>query len=93
MLEKARRNALMPLRKDFRSIRTLDDAFEIAHRLETSEVMVVFAFIREKYVPLARRRSFTLSVLEDHLQRIMDFPQRFGDRAARRMIIARRKKQ
>ncbi|MCX6348321.1 MAG: hypothetical protein NTV79_02305 [Candidatus Aureabacteria bacterium] len=91
VLEKARRNALLPLRKDFRSISTLDDAFEIAHRLETSEVMVVFAFIREKYVPLTRRRSFTLSVLEDHLQRIMDFPQRFGDRAVRRMIIARRK--
>ena len=91
VLEKARRNARMPLRKDFRSIRTLDDAFEIAHRLETSEVMVVFAFIRGKYVPLARRRSFTLSVLEEHLQRIMDFPQRFGDPAARRMIIARRR--
>lgn len=91
IIKKARRNLTLPIRDDYRAIRNLDDAYSVAHNLENSEVMTVFSFIREKYVPLVRRRAFTLSVLEDHLERIMDFPQRFGDASARRMIPARRK--
>lgn len=77
--------------KQFRTIRNLDDAYTIAHDLENSEVMTVFSFIRDKYVPLVHRHSFTLSVLEDHLGRIMDFPRRFGDESARRMVRVRRR--
>jgi len=91
IVEKARRNLKLPIRQDFRSIRNLDDAYTIAHDLENSEVMTVFTFIREKYIPLVRRRLFTLSVLEDHLGRIMDFSRRFGDATERRMIRARRR--
>jgi hypothetical protein len=87
----ARRNLRMPLREKFRAIRNLDDAYTVAHDMENSEVMTVFSFIREKFVPLVRRRAFSLSVLEEHLGRIMDFPRRFGDASARLRVFARRK--
>lgn len=91
IIKQARRAAKLSIFMKARSIKTLNDAYLLAHGLENSEVITVFKFIRKRYVPPAKREEFTLSQLEVHLERIMNFPASFGDFEEREKILSRKK--
>lgn len=91
ILKQARRVAKLSLFEKARSVETLNDAYLLAHDLENSEVITVFKFIRERYVPPVKREEFTLSQLDVHLERIMNFPASFGDFEERERVLSRKK--
>ncbi len=68
------------------AIKTLDDAYELAHELESSETNAIFRFLADECVPSGIRKELAHSVLEKHLKKLADFTQNFGDREWRRKI-------
>lgn len=69
-------------------VRTLDDAYMLAHEIEFSEVNAIFAFLAEKSVTLDDRADFVLSQIGHHQEKITSFNRTFGDRPWRRRILA-----
>ncbi len=65
------------------AIKNLDDAYELAHELEFSEVNAIFQFLAKKFVPFEERSKFVVSHIKDHQQKLLDFSHNFGDRAWR----------
>lgn len=51
-------------------VETLDDAFQIAHALEHSEVNALFEFIMDEFVEPETQRDFLVSQLRDHVARL-----------------------
>jgi rubrerythrin len=79
------------LRKDWKGhVDTLDDAYDLAHELEFSEVNAVFRFLAVDVVPSEEREKFVVSQITQHQQKLLDFGQEFADRAWRRQIHSRR---
>ncbi len=72
-------------------VKSLDDAFELAHEIESTEVNAIFRFLAVECVPSDKRKRFVLSVIEQHLKRLSDFGERFGDRSWRRDINIQRR--
>lgn len=69
-------------------VENLDDAYELAHDLENSELNVVFEFLVKEFAPAEQARKFALSGIQRHLRRLSDFRVRQGNRAQRRTIRA-----
>lgn len=72
------------------TINTLDDAYELAHNIENSEVNAIFQFFAAEYVPSDERKKFVVSEITQHLKKLMDFSSNFGDRNWRKGIIIQR---
>lgn len=72
------------------SIKNLDDAYELAHELEFSEVNAIFKFLAIKVVPSDEREKFIISHIEQHQKKLMDFSKKFGDRVWRKQIFIQR---
>ncbi|MCX5799773.1 MAG: hypothetical protein NTX17_00035 [Candidatus Eisenbacteria bacterium] len=70
-------------------IRNLDDAYELAHEMEYSEVNAIFRSLATGIVPSEKLVEFVSAEMEQHLKKIIDFTQNFGDRAWRRQISIR----
>lgn len=68
------------------SIKTLDDAYLLAHEIEHSEVNSVFIFLTAETVGSDERRRFIRRLIETHLERLMSFGGRFKDRKWRKSI-------
>jgi len=65
-------------------IRTLDDAYEMAHDLESSEINTIFRFFIAEFAHEACVRSVLMQDLDEHAERLMTgFPARYTTRAAR----------
>jgi rubrerythrin len=71
------------------SIYTLDDAYEVAHELEFSEINSVFKVLATEFVSDETRRETTLSHLGQHQRKLMEFTENIGDRTWRRGIAAK----
>lgn len=71
------------------SINTLDDACELAHELEHSEVNSVFKVLTTEFVSQETRKKITFSQLGNHLKKLMKFTQNIGDKALRKSITAK----
>lgn len=71
------------------AIRTLQDAYELAHDLEFSEVNHVFLCLAERSIPRSERRDLYFETVERHQRKLLDFSQRFGDTSWRQGIAAR----
>jgi rubrerythrin len=84
LLQKARKVLEFSVSDRLNSITTLDDAYELAHEFERSEVNTVFAFLMNEFVSDEKKKKFALSELQVHLARLMDFSQIFGDAEQRR---------
>jgi len=67
-------------------IKNLDDAYELAHELEFSEVNAIFKFLTIDLVPSEERKEFVMSEIKQHQQKLLDFDHNFGDRTWRRQI-------
>jgi rubrerythrin len=68
------------------SIKNLDDAYELAHELEFSEVNAIFTLLAIKFVPSEERKQFIISEIKQHQQKLVDFTHNFGDRDWRKGI-------
>ncbi len=70
------------------AVRNLDDAYELAHDLENSEVNRVFQMLATKYVPAERRKQFVASEFSQHTARLREISKQFSDRTSRRSVEA-----
>ena len=68
------------------SINNLDEAYELAHELEFSEINAIFKFLAVKLVSNVEREQFIVSHIGQHQQKLLDFKSRFGDQAWRKGI-------
>ncbi|MGB8658748.1 MAG: hypothetical protein WCE90_13340 [Candidatus Zixiibacteriota bacterium] len=88
MIEKARQALTFSAAESSNSVATLDDAYALARELERSEVNTVFAFVMNEFIPSEKQKDFVLLQLEHHTQKIVKFPETFGDAEWRRSIAA-----
>jgi len=70
-------------------VKNLDDAYELAHELEFSEVNAVFLLLATKFVPSEERRQFVVENITQHQQKLVDFGHRIGDRRSRKAVAIR----
>jgi rubrerythrin len=68
------------------SIHNLDDAFQLAHELESSDINIVFNFLKLKLIPDGEKDLLSSAVIERHLHKLVDFPKMFGDAQMRQRI-------
>ena len=68
------------------SINNLDEAYELAHELEFSEVNAIFKFLAIEFVSNVEREKFIVSQIEQHQQKFIDFSSDFGNKARRKEI-------
>jgi hypothetical protein len=70
-------------------VRTLDDAYNLAHDLEFSEVNAIFKFLILDVVPCKQSDAFIEHMINDHLKKLIDFSKNYGDKNWRRSIPAK----
>ena len=89
MLETARHLVAVPLDKVLAQIQTLDDAYELAHELEYSEVNTVFEFLLTTFGRDMQTAQFVRKQLGDHVARLEnEFPDPFTSAFRRRSVRA-----
>ena len=71
-------------------IETLDDAYELAHDLEFSEVNAIFQFLTTECIPHETRIEFVRLAIQRHQSKLLDFTQNYGDKAWRKDIRVQR---
>lgn len=71
-----------------RTVRTFDDAYNLAHIIENSEINFVFSFLKNKFANPTKVACFISAELEDHLGRLMDFGEKYKDKVFRKSILA-----
>jgi len=70
-------------------VRNLDDAYETAHDLESSEINAIFRFFITEFSPDPRILAMLTQEIEEHAERLMTgFPARYATRAARTGVQA-----
>ena len=69
-------------------VKTLDDAYELAHQLEISEVNTLFKFLVNNYFPDERGQKFILSEVSEHVERLTRFGREYTQ-SHRRLINTR----
>ncbi len=75
------------IRKDpLDSITTLNDAYELAHELESFEVNTIFSFLALNIIPPGMPEDNNYLKILKHQQKLMDFCRFFGDRKWRKEI-------
>ena len=89
VLAQARKARMFSVSDSLNSIGTLEDAYQIAGHLERSEVNTVFSFITSEFVPEDKQKEFILWQLENHTQKMVKFPQLFGDSESRKKILSK----
>jgi rubrerythrin len=72
------------------SIVNLDDAYELAHELEFSEVNAIFTLLTTKFFSSEECQEFIVSQITKHQQKLIDFTRNFGDRDWRKEITVKR---
>jgi rubrerythrin len=58
-------------------IKTLDNAYELAHQLEMSEVNTLFKMLLNDYLPDKEGHKFILSEVTEHIERLMRFGKEY----------------
>jgi rubrerythrin len=72
-----------------RAIETLEEAYQLAHDLEYSEVNTVFEFILMTYWNDEERRQFARSQLREHVGKLANPPGKMGNSYWRQSVEAR----
>ncbi len=87
-LERARSILNILTDQAIRAVRTLDDAYELAHEYESSELNRLFTFLATKFDRDGMRSSFIVHEIADHQSKLMRFTEQFGGRSWRVLIPA-----
>ena len=88
LLEKVKRIQYILRNVVIESIHSLNDAYELAHELESSEVNTIFKLLATEFGPSEEWEQIVVSEINTHLQRLMDFGGDFGDREWRKGVYA-----
>ena len=72
-------------------IDSLDDALEIAHQMESSEINAIFKFLTLEHFSNSVRESFIESEIMDHQKKLVDFSMVYSSIAMRESIKPLRK--
>lgn len=70
------------------TVKTLDEAYEIAHELEYSEMNHIFECLAAGFIKQEDKKRILLSELREHQNKLTHFTRTFGNRAWRREIAA-----
>jgi rubrerythrin len=68
-------------------IQTLDDAYELAHQLETSEINKVFKMLVNHYMPDKEGHKFILSDVKEHIEMLVKFGKEYTQSQRRRINV------
>lgn len=68
-------------------IQTLDDAYELAHQLETSEMNKLFTMLVNQYLPDKEGHKFILSDVKEHIEMLMKFGKEYTQSQRRRIPV------
>lgn len=71
-------------------VHDLDEAYELAYKLEESEVNRIMLFLVSKFVTSEKRVKFVLEMINEHTSKLADFPRLFGDDEMMKTVKARR---
>jgi hypothetical protein len=77
VLEQAKRSANFSVKDALNSITSLEEAYQLAHELEHSEINTVFEFIVAEFVAQDVQRELVMSQLREHVARLNQFPEAF----------------
>jgi rubrerythrin len=89
-LAAAERALRLSIDQQVRNIKTLEDAYQLANELESSETNAVFEFIITNFSKDDESRDFLRAQLQDHIARLMfDFPEQFKSGDRREGVVAR----
>ena len=70
-----------------RKVLTLDDAYELAHQLEMSEVNTLFKMLVNDYLPDEEGHKFILSDVIKHIEKLMKFGKEYTQSQKRRINV------
>ena len=68
----------------------LDQAYELAHEWENGEINRIFLFLAEKYIGDKARMKIAEEMIDNHLERLMEFIPRYQTAADREGVRASR---
>ena len=68
------------------TIHTLDDAYELAHEIESSEANAILELLSFEAFARAKRRQLVHLIIDHHLEKLTDFSRSFGDRESRKRV-------
>jgi hypothetical protein len=77
VLEQAKRSVSFSANEALKSITTVEEAFQLSHDLENSEINLVFEFILSEYVAQDAQRELATTLLREHIARLSRFPDAF----------------
>jgi rubrerythrin len=90
VMEEAHRALQVPVKRRLQDVHNLEDAYQLAHELESSETNAVFGFLIGNFAGDKKTRAFLRSQLQDHIGKlIIDFPSQFRLDVVRRQILAK----
>jgi len=88
-LETARHMIKIPLAEVLAEVETLDEAYQLANELESSEVNTIFEFLLSTFSTDPQATEFALNQLSDHATRLFEeFPAPYTDVPHRRALHA-----
>lgn len=79
MAEKADQVKNLDIHKLVNSVDNLDDAYQIAYDLESSEVNAIFNFLTIRFLSTDESYEIISATIDRHLLRLADFARTFGD--------------
>lgn len=88
LAEKARQLQTLDIRKLVNSVDNLNDAYQVAYDLESSEVNTIFNFLAIQLLPTAESHDIISATIDRHLLRLADFTRAFGDAEQCKRIAA-----
>jgi rubrerythrin len=88
-LEAARHVIKVPLAQALAGVETLEDAYQLAHELESSEINTIFDFLLTTFADDPQATQFARDQLSNHVARLSTgFPEFYTGAPARRALRA-----
>ena len=89
LLRSVEKTKLFLSRISISTIRSLDDAYELAHELEFSELNYIFKCVAGDFIRQDEKKKIIFNEIEEHQRKLVDFTENFGDRVWRGQILTR----
>jgi len=83
--------ALRPADELLEGVHNFNDACQLAHDMESSEINTLFLYLRTKLIPSEERCSLATRAIYHHQNQLTMFTRQFGGSDAKASILAKRK--